>query len=175
MAAVLAEGVTALAALAEADTVVCALVGLSGLKPVLAAMDAGHDVALATKEVLVSAGELVMRRRARANVSLLPVDSEHSAVFQCLQGGLDSAAVCCAAFDGKRMTAGDSPAQARNLKQLLLSHITNRAIKVSRQKRRIPIAPMVSRQNDWPIRWHVFFPNDPCPEKHTEKRFEKNL
>jgi len=82
------EGVTALAALAEADTVVCALVGLSGLKPVLAAMDAGHDVALATKEVLVSAGELVMRRRARANVSLLPVDSEHSAVFQCLQSSL---------------------------------------------------------------------------------------
>ncbi len=80
-----AEGVAALAALAEADTVVCALVGLSGLRPVLAAMAAGHDVALATKEVLVSAGELVMRRRAEARVSLLPVDSEHSALFQCLQ------------------------------------------------------------------------------------------
>jgi 1-deoxy-D-xylulose-5-phosphate reductoisomerase len=79
------EGVAALAALAEADTVVCALVGLSGLRPVLAAMAAGHDVALATKEVLVSAGELVMRRRAEARVSLLPVDSEHSALFQCLQ------------------------------------------------------------------------------------------
>jgi len=80
-----ADGVAALAALAEADTVVCALVGLSGLKPVLAAMDAGHDIALATKEVLVSAGELVMRRRAEARVNLLPVDSEHSALFQCLQ------------------------------------------------------------------------------------------
>jgi 1-deoxy-D-xylulose-5-phosphate reductoisomerase len=80
-----AAGVAALAALAEADTVVCALVGLAGLRPVLAALDAGHDVALATKEVLVSAGELVMKRRASAGVSLLPVDSEHSAVFQCLQ------------------------------------------------------------------------------------------
>jgi len=80
-----AEGVTALAAMSDADTAVCALVGLSGLRPVLAAMDAGHDVALATKEVMVSAGELVMRRRAEAQVNLLPVDSEHSALFQCLQ------------------------------------------------------------------------------------------
>ncbi len=80
-----AAGVAALAALAEADTVVCALVGLSGLRPVLAALEAGHDVALATKEVLVSAGELVMRRRAAVGVNLLPVDSEHSAIFQCLQ------------------------------------------------------------------------------------------
>jgi 1-deoxy-D-xylulose-5-phosphate reductoisomerase len=80
-----AEGVAALAALDGADTVLCALVGLSGLRPVLAALDAGKDVALATKEVLVAAGGLVMRRRAEAGVSLLPVDSEHSAVFQCLQ------------------------------------------------------------------------------------------
>ena len=80
-----AEGVAALAALAAADTTVCALVGLAGLRPVLAALDAGHDVALATKEVLVSAGELVMRRRAAAGGCLLPVDSEHSALFQCLQ------------------------------------------------------------------------------------------
>ncbi len=78
-------GVTALAAYAQADTAVCALVGLAGLRPVLAALDAGHDVALATKEVLVSAGELVMRRRADIGVNLLPVDSEHSALFQCLQ------------------------------------------------------------------------------------------
>ncbi len=80
-----AKGVAALAALPEADTVVCALVGLAGLRPVLAAMEAGHDVALATKEVLVSAGELVMRRRAEKRVNLLPLDSEHSALFQCLQ------------------------------------------------------------------------------------------
>ena len=80
-----AEGVEALAALPEADTAVCALVGLAGLRPTLAAIEAGHDVALATKEVLVSAGELVMRRRAEKGVDLLPLDSEHSALFQCLQ------------------------------------------------------------------------------------------
>lgn len=87
-----AEGVAALAALSEADTVVCALVGLAGLRPVLAALEAGHDVALATKEVLVSAGELVMRRRAAAAVSILPVDSEHSALFQCLQSPISRVA-----------------------------------------------------------------------------------
>lgn len=80
-----ASGVEALAALPEADCVVCAVVGLAGLRPVLAAMDAGHDVALATKEVLVSAGELVMRKRRERNVRILPIDSEHSALFQCLQ------------------------------------------------------------------------------------------
>lgn len=70
---------------ADADVVLCALVGLSGLRPVLAAIEAGHDVALATKEVLVAAGELVMAARARHNVRIMPVDSEHSAMFQCLQ------------------------------------------------------------------------------------------
>ncbi len=92
------EGIVALAALAGADTVLCALVGLAGLRPVLAALDAGHDVALATKEVLVSAGELVMRRRAAAKVRLLPVDSEHSALFQCLQSPVYQAA--CVREDG---------------------------------------------------------------------------
>lgn len=87
-----AEGVTALAGLAVADTVLCALVGLSGLQPVLTALEAGKDVALATKEVLVAAGELVMRRRAEAGVRLLPVDSEHSALFQCLQSSAFSPA-----------------------------------------------------------------------------------
>lgn len=74
-----------LAARPEADIVLCALVGLSGLEPTLAALAAGHDVALATKEVLVAAGELVMRERARRALRILPVDSEHSAIFQCLE------------------------------------------------------------------------------------------
>ncbi len=107
-----AEGVAALAALAEADTVVCALVGLAGLRPVLAAMEAGHDVALATKEVLVSAGELVMRRRAAAAVNLLPVDSEHSALFQCLQSPVSR--VACV-----RDAGGKTPAEARVAKLVL--------------------------------------------------------
>lgn len=69
----------------EADTVLCSVVGLAGLKPVLSAMAAGKDVALATKEVLVSGGELVMKARAKAGCAILPVDSEHNALFQCLQ------------------------------------------------------------------------------------------
>ncbi|HNX33574.1 MAG TPA: 1-deoxy-D-xylulose-5-phosphate reductoisomerase [Kiritimatiellia bacterium] len=97
-----AEGVSALASLAEADTVLCALVGLAGLRPVLSALAAGHDVALATKEVLVSAGELVMRRRAEAGVSLLPVDSEHSALFQCLQSPVYTPACVRRCDDGLR-------------------------------------------------------------------------
>ena len=79
------EGMCELAATSNADTVMMALVGLAGLAPTLAALSAGHDVALATKEVLVGAGELVMQTAARSGRWLLPVDSEHSAVFQCLQ------------------------------------------------------------------------------------------
>ena len=70
----------------EADVVLVATVGLSGLTPTLAAIRKGMDVALATKEVLVAAGEFVTREAAAAKVRLLPVDSEHSAIFQCLQG-----------------------------------------------------------------------------------------
>jgi 1-deoxy-D-xylulose-5-phosphate reductoisomerase len=95
------QGIEALAALPEADCVVCAVVGLAGLKPVLAAMEAGHDVALATKEVLVSAGELVMRKRKESNVRLLPIDSEHSALFQCLQSTTRSVACVRLAQDGR--------------------------------------------------------------------------
>ena len=79
------EAVAALAALPEADTVVCALVGMAGLAPVLSAIEAGHDVALATKEVLVAAGALVCAAAERTGARLMPIDSEHSALFQCLQ------------------------------------------------------------------------------------------
>lgn len=79
-------GVEALAALEEADIVLCALVGMAGLTSVLAALRQGTDVALATKEVLVAAGGMVMETAARHGARLLPVDSEHSAIFQCLEG-----------------------------------------------------------------------------------------
>jgi len=101
------EGLAELASLPEADTVVCALVGLSGLSPVLAAMDAGHDIALATKEVLVSAGELVMRRRAETGVRILPIDSEHSALFQCVQSPVSVAACVRGAGDAASLRAED--------------------------------------------------------------------
>lgn len=80
------SGVETLAALPEADLVLCAMVGMAGLKPVLAALKQGTDVAIATKEVLVAAGSMVMECARRNNARLLPVDSEHSAIFQCLEG-----------------------------------------------------------------------------------------
>lgn len=80
------EGMKNLAAMPEADLVVIAVTGAAGIFPTLAALSAGKDVALANKETLVAAGQLVMDLAARKNKSVLPVDSEHSAVWQCLNG-----------------------------------------------------------------------------------------
>ncbi len=70
----------------EVDLVLCAIVGTGGLLPVLEAIRAGKEIALASKEVLVMAGDLVMKEAARYGVRVVPVDSEHSAIFQCLEG-----------------------------------------------------------------------------------------
>ena len=80
------EGVCRVAALAESDLVLNAAVGISGLKPTVAAIEAGKTLALANKESLVCAGEFVNALAAEKGVSIIPVDSEHSAIFQCLQG-----------------------------------------------------------------------------------------
>ncbi len=80
------DGLCTLASLPEADLVLNAVVGMVGLLPTLAAVNAGHDVALANKETLVAGGAFVMNAVSRKGVKLLPVDSEHSAIFQCLQG-----------------------------------------------------------------------------------------
>ncbi|MBR1706046.1 MAG: 1-deoxy-D-xylulose-5-phosphate reductoisomerase [Bacteroidales bacterium] len=72
------------------DIVVASMVGFSGLRPTLAAIQAGKDIALANKETLVAAGSLVMGAALRYGVRILPVDSEHSAIFQCLQGAGDN-------------------------------------------------------------------------------------
>lgn len=80
------DGLCELAALSEADLVLNSVVGMVGLRPTLAAIAAGHDVALANKETLVAGGSFVMDAVKEAGVKLLPVDSEHSAIFQCLQG-----------------------------------------------------------------------------------------
>ena len=80
------EGLLAAATMAEADTVVTAVMGSVGLKPTLAAIEKGKRIALANKETLVCAGELVMDAAERFGAEIVPVDSEHSAVFQCLQG-----------------------------------------------------------------------------------------
>jgi 1-deoxy-D-xylulose-5-phosphate reductoisomerase len=81
-----AEGLVKLATLPAADIVLIAIVGTAGLAPALAAIRAGKDIAIASKEILVMAGEIVMREARRQGVSVLAVDSEHSAIFQCLDG-----------------------------------------------------------------------------------------
>ncbi len=80
------EGLLELATLPEADVVLIAIVGTAGLLPALAAIRAGKDIAVASKEILVMAGELVMREAKAHGVKVLAVDSEHSAIFQCLDG-----------------------------------------------------------------------------------------
>ncbi len=79
-----AEGLIRLATLPEADIVLIAIVGTAGLQPVLAAIRAGKDIAVASKEILVMAGEIVMSEAKKYGVRVLAVDSEHSAIFQCL-------------------------------------------------------------------------------------------
>ncbi len=81
-----ADSLERLATIEEADIVLVAIVGTGGLRPTLAALEAGKDIALASKEVLVMAGELVMDAAQRGGRRILPVDSEHNAIFQCLEG-----------------------------------------------------------------------------------------
>lgn len=80
------EGLKSIASIGEADTVVTSIVGTAGLIPTLEAIKRGKNIALANKETLVTAGGLVMSEAKRNNVRIFPVDSEHSAIFQCLSG-----------------------------------------------------------------------------------------
>ncbi|HEY2801716.1 MAG TPA: 1-deoxy-D-xylulose-5-phosphate reductoisomerase [Chthoniobacterales bacterium] len=80
------EGLRAIACVANAEMVLVAVVGTAGLRPALAAIEAGKDLAVASKEILVMAGEAVMGAAARKKARVLPVDSEHNAIFQCLEG-----------------------------------------------------------------------------------------
>ncbi len=80
------EGLREIACLTNAEMVLVAVVGTGGLRPALAAIEAGKDLAVASKEILVMAGEIVMREACENGVHVLPVDSEHNAIFQCLDG-----------------------------------------------------------------------------------------
>lgn len=84
------EGMIEISTLPEADIVLCSVVGTAGLMPVLEAIKAKKDIALASKEVLVMAGDIVMAEVKRHGIRMLPVDSEHSAIFQCLDGKKNS-------------------------------------------------------------------------------------
>lgn len=81
-----AEGVVICAEQTKADTVIDSIVGLAGLKPALAVLESGKSLALANKEALVAGGYLMLEAAKKAEKAILPVDSEHSAIFQCLQG-----------------------------------------------------------------------------------------
>jgi 1-deoxy-D-xylulose-5-phosphate reductoisomerase len=80
------EGLMEAASIPAAETVVTAVVGMIGIRPTIAAIEAGKDIALANKETLVTAGHLIIPLAKEKGVKILPVDSEHSAIFQCLQG-----------------------------------------------------------------------------------------
>ncbi len=80
------DGYKAAASYEPVDMVIAAMVGSAGLMPTLSAIDAGKNIALANKETLVMAGEIVMKKAAEKNIKILPVDSEHSAIFQCIAG-----------------------------------------------------------------------------------------
>src|SRR6266567_2636601 len=80
------EGLREIACLTNGEMVLVAIVGTGGLQPALAAIEAGKDLAVASKEILVMAGEIVMREARENGVHVLPVDSEHNAIFQCLEG-----------------------------------------------------------------------------------------
>ncbi len=106
------EGMLELAALPAADMVVCAVVGMIGVRPALAAIEAGKDLALANKETLVTAGHLIMPLSRCKGVRIYPVDSEHSAIFQSLQAG--------SAKELKRiwLTASGGPFRGRKKEEL---------------------------------------------------------
>jgi 1-deoxy-D-xylulose-5-phosphate reductoisomerase len=80
------DGLVQLSTRGDPDLVLVAIIGTAGLRPALAAIDAGKDLAVASKEILVMAGEIVMSRAREKGVHVLPVDSEHNAIFQCLDG-----------------------------------------------------------------------------------------
>ncbi len=87
------DGLVELACLPEADMVLIAIIGTAGLRPALAAIEAGKDIAVASKEILVMAGEAVMQAAEKHGVNVLPVDSEHNAIYQCLEANRDRAEV----------------------------------------------------------------------------------
>lgn len=83
------DALSEVATLPEVDTVLTAIVGMAGLKPSLAAIESGKRIAIANKETLVCAGDIVMAKAKEHNAEIIPVDSEHSAIFQCLKGNTE--------------------------------------------------------------------------------------
>jgi len=110
-----AEGLCEIASLTDADMVLVAIVGTGGLRPALAAIEAGKDLAVASKEILVMAGEIVMREARDNSVHVLPVDSEHNAIFQCLEAGKGRNA------SNRRSAEDAATVQSSNVRRILLT------------------------------------------------------
>lgn len=110
------EGLLAAATYSEADTVLASMVGYAGLRPTLAAIEHGKNIALANKETLVAAGSIVMQSVRRHGVSLTPVDSEHSAIFQSLRAGREN--------EVKRLIITASGGPFRGCRRSELEHVT---------------------------------------------------
>ena len=106
------EGLIEAATIASADIVLTAVVGMMGIVPTIRAIEAGKDIALANKETLVAGGKLVMQLAKEKGVRLTPIDSEHSAIFQCLQGNLAQA------VERLIITASGGPFYGRTREQL---------------------------------------------------------
>ena len=106
------EGLMEAACEPEAQIVVTAVVGMIGIRPTIAAMEAGKDIALANKETLVTAGHIIMPLAKEKGVKILPVDSEHSAIFQCLQGAGENR------IHKILLTASGGPFRGRSREQL---------------------------------------------------------
>ncbi|MCD8074363.1 MAG: 1-deoxy-D-xylulose-5-phosphate reductoisomerase [Lachnospiraceae bacterium] len=106
------DGLHAVAVCEEASVLVTAIVGMIGIVPTIAAIKAGKDIALANKETLVTAGHLIMPLAARCGVKILPVDSEHSAIFQCLNGERQNP------IDKILLTASGGPFRGKSYEEL---------------------------------------------------------
>ncbi|MBQ0027996.1 MAG: 1-deoxy-D-xylulose-5-phosphate reductoisomerase [Lachnospiraceae bacterium] len=107
------DGLIYISTLEEVDIVVTAIVGMIGIRPTIAAIEAGKDIALANKETLVTAGHIIMPLAAKMGVKILPVDSEHSAIFQSLQGQVDSSRI-----DQIILTASGGPFRGKKRDEL---------------------------------------------------------
>ncbi len=107
------DGLRQIASMDEADMVLVAVVGTGGLRPALAAIRAGKELAVASKEILVMAGEIVMRDAAARGINVLPVDSEHNAIFQCLAGQDCS--------PEKGVEQGNGTQLSRNVRRIILT------------------------------------------------------
>lgn len=106
------DGLVSMAVLAKMEVLVTAVVGMIGIRPTIAAIEAGKTIALANKETLVTAGHLIMPMAARSGIPILPVDSEHSAIFQSMNGEIKSRA------DKILLTASGGPFRGRKKEEL---------------------------------------------------------